>query len=153
MPINIRQKGANGEREVATAMNRIVEAVLKDFGIPIPVKPVIQRNQNQTAVGGYDLTGPFNLGIEIKRQEQLAVNTWWQQCLVACKINGDIPLLIYRKNQQKWAVITYVDIPVGAQRTAHVRGIRAEMSWDDFLRWFYLHVHDYVQNGKWIPGE
>lgn len=152
MSINIRDKGANGEREVATAMNKIIESVLKDHGIAIPLKPIIQRNQNQTAVGGYDLTGPFGLGIEIKRQEALSVNTWWQQCLTACKINADRPMLIYRKNKQKWSVVTLVDVPVGTDGS-HARGIRAEMSWDDFLRWFYLHVDHYVRNGKWIPQE
>lgn len=152
MGINIRDKGANGEREVATALNLVVYKVLTDCGIAPLLKPVIQRNQNQTAVGGYDLTGPFGLGIEIKRQEALSVNTWWQQCITSCKANRDIPILIYRKNKMKWSVVMYMDVPVGCVG-AHCAGIRAEMSWDDFLRWFYKHVECHVRNAKWIPHE
>lgn len=126
-------------------MNAILIQVLRDKGYPIPEKPVIQRNQNQSAVGGHDLTNPFGLGIEVKRQEQLAINTWWLQCLRACEVNGDIPILVYRRNKQKWAVIMFVEVPLLSGTT--VNKVRAEFSWEDFLRWFYMFVCKCIDQG------
>jgi hypothetical protein len=149
MGINIRQKGQEGEREVARAMNSIVEAVLTAKGFAIPEKPIIQRNQNQSAVGGHDLSNPFKLGIEVKRQEQISVNTWWTQCTKSCVATSDTPVLVYRKNKAKWAVVLLVDMPLGDG--AHMSKVRAEVDWDSFLRWFYIFVSRCIDNGVWTP--
>lgn len=151
MGINIRQKGQEGEREVARAMNSIVESVLSKHGIALPDKPYVQRNQNQSAVGGSDLTNPFNLGVEVKRQEQLSINTWWKQCLASCVVTSAIPVLVYRKNKLNWNVIMLVDVPIGSG--VYVSGIRAEMDWNSFLQWFYAFVDRKIRQGEWIPGE
>lgn len=149
MAINIRTKGQEGEREVARAMNSIVESVLTNKGFALPLKPVIQRNQNQSAVGGHDLSNPFCLGIEVKRQEALSVNTWWSQCIKSCVATADIPVLVYRKNKAKWSVILLVDLPVGDG--VHVSRVRAEIEWDAFLQWFYTFVSRRIDNGTWAP--
>lgn len=146
MGINIRTKGANGEREVATAMNGIIETVLKAHNIPLPPKPVIQRNQNQSAVGGSDLTNPFGLAIEVKRQEQLSINTWWTQCLNAAAVHSEIPVLVYRKNSQKWSVVMMTEVPLW-DGTLGVR-CRCEISWNDFLQWFYVLVDRKVRQAE-----
>ena len=100
--INVRQKGQEGEREVARALNVVICEVLKAHGIPPPPKDVVQRNQNQSAVGGSDLSNTFNLAIEVKRQEELSVNTWWKQCEKSAMENpGDVPVLVYRQNNLK----------------------------------------------------
>ncbi len=151
MAINIRTKGQEGEREVARAMNSIVESVLANRGIPIPSRPTVQRNQNQSAVGGSDLTNPFLLAIEVKRQEQLSINTWWNQCLAASVADGALPVLVYRRNKQAWGVVMLVDVPLG--EGAHVSSIRAEISWSDFLQWFYNFVDRRVANGQWYPAD
>ena len=58
--INIRQKGAEGEREVYKALNPIVQRVMQRLGFPAEqvaaAANCIQRNQNQSAVGGNDLS-------------------------------------------------------------------------------------------------
>lgn len=149
MGINIRTKGQEGEREVARAMNSIVESVLTNKGLALPEKPVIQRNQNQSAVGGHDLSNPFNLGIEVKRQEAISVNTWWTQCTNSCVATGDIPVLVYRKNKAKWAVVLLVDLPVGDG--VHVSRVRAEIEWNSFLQWFYTFVSRRIDSGVWKP--
>ncbi|QQM18192.1 RusA-like Holliday junction resolvase [Stenotrophomonas phage Salva] len=150
MPINIRAKGANGEREVATMMNEIVERVCKEEGLSLPPKPAIQRNQNQSAVGGSDLTNPFGYAIEVKRQETLAVNTWWKQCEVASAEFGGTPVVIYRQNgKRKWNVVMYAFLPVW-KSTGYVKA-RVTVDWDDFAQQFEATVRYYIRKELWRP--
>ena len=133
MSINIRQKGQEGEREIQRVLEPIVRKVLERNGIQLPEKAIIQRNQNQSAVGGSDLSNTFGLAIEVKRQEQLSINTWWKQCETAANDNGEHPVLLYRQNGKRWRCVTLVwlHVPNGARQQA-----RAEMRWDAFLHWF-----------------
>lgn len=133
MSINIRQKGQEGEREVQRALESIVRKVMSEGGYPLPEKAIVQRNQNQSAVGGSDLSNTFGMCIEVKRQEQLSINTWWKQCTTAATENNEHPVLLYRQNGKKWRCVTLVwlHLPGGAQQQ-----VRAEMDWDSFLHWF-----------------
>lgn len=154
MSINIRTKGQTGEREVAQALNPIVLRLLAKHGLPLPPvdKPPVQRNQNQTAVGGADLVGTYGLAIEIKRQEALSINAWWQQCTTQARNNGEVPVLVYRQNGKKWRVVLLAALvlpdrkqkvfdeqqrcvlwqAVGSRNTI----ARVEIDWDTFLAWF-----------------
>lgn len=150
MGINIRTKGQEGEREVARALNSIVHSVLEKHGIPIPEKPVIQRNQNQSAVGGSDLSNPFGVAIEVKRQEQLSINTWWRQCIASALDSDGIPVLLFRQNGRRdWRCILLVDVPLA--EGLHVTQIRAEIEWGDFLQWFYRRVDRMLTMAEWVP--
>lgn len=133
MSINIRQKGQEGEREIQRILEQIVRRVMAQTGFPAPEKAIIQRNQNQSAVGGSDLSGTFGLAIEIKRQEALSVNTWWKQCIVAANESSEHPVLLYRQNGKKWKCVTLVwlDLPNAKQQQ-----IRAEFDMDTFEAWF-----------------
>lgn len=144
MGINIRQKGQEGEREIQRALEPIVRKVLAQGGHPLPEKPIIQRNQNQSAVGGSDLSNTFGLAIEVKRQEQLSINTWWKQCETSAQEANEMPVLLYRQNGKKWKCVlyTWANLP-GAK---HIR-IRSEISWEDFLHWFELWVTEQLNNG------
>lgn len=148
MTINIRTKGAEAEREVATVMNAIVTAACLRHGLSLPLKPLIQRNQNQSAVGGSDLTNSFDLAIEVKRQEALSINTWWKQCEVAARETAGIPILIYRQSRKPWRVVMLTEVRVSD--TAVTSGIRAELSWEDFQQWFSNVVEDRIAKG-WHP--
>lgn len=133
MAINIRQKGQEGEREVQRALEPIVRKLMGEFGMQVPEKPIIQRNQNQSAVGGSDLSNTFGMAIEIKRQEQLSVGTWWAQCVKAAAENNECPVLLYRQNGKKWRcrTLVWLYLPDGAQMQTI-----AEFGWDEFLEWF-----------------
>jgi len=137
MGINVRQKGASGEREIADAMNYILYQVAKELEFPeeqcLKAMSSIQRNQNQTAVGGNDLTHTLGLSIEIKRQEQLSLSTWWAQCAAAAQRHNELPVLIYRQNRKPWRVRTLVWLPLPNNRQVQVIG---EFSYEEFKEWW-----------------
>lgn len=135
MGINIRQKGAGGEREIADDLNVIVNSIYADMGLGLPPKPVVQRNQNQSAVGGKDLVGTFGLAIEVKRQEALSINTWWKQCATSALELEEKPVLLFRQNGKKWRCIMLVDLPIQDDGRAFVT-VRAEIEYDAFKSFF-----------------
>lgn len=132
---SIRAKGQNGEREIATLLNPIIHRVKRrlhyaEEDILNPHKQV-QRNQMQTAIGGCDLTNTYTLAIEVKRQEQLSINTWWKQCAKAAEEMGNyIPVLLYRQNNKKWRAVMEVQLP--GDKTLY----RADLEINSFLDWF-----------------
>jgi len=152
MGINIRQKGAEAEREIARALNAIITSVLRERGLPIPNDPIAQRNQNQTAVGGNDLSNVFGLSIEVKRQEALSVNSWWQQCTVDAERNGEFPVLLYRQNRKGWKCVMLVSLmlPPLAGAGDAAQYTRAELSWEDFQIWFREWVMRKVVYGEQV---
>lgn len=151
MSINIRQKGAEGEREIYKALNPLIQKVMRDMGFPEDqvklAKNAVQRNQNQSAVGGNDLTNTFGLSIEVKRQEQLSVNTWWAQCEAAAERNDEHPVLLYRQNGKKWRCVTMAFLELPSQKFQYVR---VEFDWDTFLKWFEKWVYEKLMLGESI---
>lgn len=137
MGINIRQKGANGEREICDMLNFIIYTVMGELQYSkeeqLRGMSTVQRNQNQTAVGGCDLTNTFGLAIEVKRQEQLSINTWWKQCVASAERNEEVPVLIYRQNGKAWRVVTYVFVNLPTNKQLQVR---AEFDVESFKVWF-----------------
>jgi hypothetical protein len=146
--INIRQKGQTGEREVADMLNSIIYNVMKELDFPeeecLKSIRTVQRNQNQSAVGGNDLTNCFGLSIEVKRQEQLAVATWWKQCLASAERNSEMPVLIYRQNRKPWRIRTYGWINISSAK--HLQAI-VEIDIDTFKNWFRERVkHELINS-------
>lgn len=142
MGANPRTKGASGEREVAKKLNAIVDQVHLKYGLPITTiqDEPFQRNQNQSAVGGDDLTNPFGLSIEVKRQESLSINAWWGQTINSAARFGNIPILIFKQNRKKWRVIMIVEIDLnnkndGAHQINTLTS-RAEIDIETFELWF-----------------
>jgi hypothetical protein len=147
--INIRQKGAEGEREIYKALNPIIQKVMRELDFPAEqvaaAATAVQRNQNQSAVGGNDLTNTFGMSIEVKRQEQLAINAWWKQCCDAATRNDEHPVLLYRQNGKKWRCVTtgYVELP-----SNKFSMLRVEFDWDAFLAWFEQWARVKLQAGS-----
>lgn len=149
MAIHAQNKGKEGEREIARALNSIIRECLLAHGLPVPDRDVVQRNQNQSAVGGNDLSNCFGLSIEVKRQEQLSINTWWQQTVKAAQANDETPVLIFRQNRKPWRVVTMVWLPLPAENGSWAStSVRAEFDWDTFLAWFKQWVDRKLQNGE-----
>lgn len=149
MGINIRQKGAGGEREIADDMNWIIYSLMKELGCDNPTMMSVQRNQNQSAVGGSDLNGTLGLSIEVKRQEALSINTWWAQCVASAKQDGGTPVLLFRQNGKKWRCILMANITLTAKDDASWAGmeVRSEIDYDTFKEWFRAWARRYIERG------
>lgn len=133
MSINIRTKGASGEREIYNLLNPIVIKVHQDCGYPLSNMELIQRNSNQSAVGGNDLVNTYGLSIEIKRHETLSVNTWWAQCLAAANELKQHPVLLYRQNRRPWTCVTYGYLEICKGKFMKRR---VTIDQESFLVWF-----------------
>lgn len=146
MTINPRTKGQEGEREIARMLNEIYCTVLKDLNQSIPEDRDLpfQRNQNQSAVGGSDLSNPFGLSIEVKRQEQLSVSTWWIQCVESAMRTSETPILLYRQNRKGWRCVMYADVPFDPFNRivlGSCRKLRVELNIEDFRYWMMQYLH------------
>lgn len=154
MGIDVRAKGAEGEREVARILNGIIVQVMT--GMAFPPEQIeaaaksVQRNQNQSAVGGCDLSNVFGMAIEVKRQEQLAVPTWWRQCVASAERNNELPVLVYRQNRKAWHVRTYawLILPGGEPGSwSRQKQCVAEFDMDTFKAWFAEWVRGKLEQG------
>ena len=139
--VNIRTKGQSGERDVCNMCNEIVIEVRKRLKLPdldnrdLP----FQRNTLQSAIGGDDITNPFKLSIEVKRQEALSINTWWKQCKQSCaRFEGNIPILIFKQNRKPWRVMMETYVPL--QGNLAYGPIRVEISIEDFKGWLLNYI-------------
>lgn len=153
MTINVRQKGQEGEREVAKILNAIVAEVRLNKGYPAYAKEdeIFQRNQNQSAVGGDDLTNPIDLSIEIKRQEALSVGSWWRQCVTSASRKQGLPILAYRQSRKKWNVVMHASLPLQPKNTssgyASMDNIMVTLSMEDFKSWFRAYYEKQLVRG------
>lgn len=91
MPINSRQKGARGERELASK--------LKEYGYEC------RRGQQYCGANGdADVVGLDGIHIEAKRVESLNLYKALAQAKSDAK-NGEKPVIMHRKNNCEWVVI------------------------------------------------
>ena len=84
-----RDKGARAEREV-----------LKLLGDELG--EILTRNLQQTREGGADCLAVKGFAIEVKRQERLSRPAWWAQAVEQAQRVGAEPMLLYRRNREKW---------------------------------------------------
>ena len=125
-----RNKGKTAEVEVYHWLNKTVSTV-------VGTGKWFQRNQNQTASSGSDLSNPFQLSIEIKRHETLSINSWWDQCLRSAKAESGVPVLLYRQSRQPWrAVVNLTDF--------YDNTYTVTMSADNFETWLRNYVARWV---------
>lgn len=147
--INPKTKGASGEREICDMLNADLVSVMSAMNTYDQAQinkawSSVQRNQNQSAVGGNDLTNTFGLSIEVKRQEALSVNTWWKQSVAAADRNKEVPVLIYRQNRKAWRVVMLTTLfsPTGKGIT-----VRSEFDMEAFRAFWKLHVRECLETG------
>ena len=151
MGININVKGKTGEREMVNHLEPIVQKQLKMAGYPETAVKVVQRNQNQSAVGGGDIS-IFGLALEIKRQETLTVDKWWKQTITSAQRNGETPVLLYRQNRKQWRCVLNgaIALPICSQAIYSAQSARVEVSFETFLTWFEEWVRRRIAQGE-IP--
>lgn len=89
--INSRAKGATGEREIANILK-------EEYGYDT------RRGQQFCGINGdADVVGIEGLHLEIKRVEKLNLDEAYAQSVRDSKDN-EIPVVVHRKNRQKWKV-------------------------------------------------
>lgn len=98
MGVNVRSKGATGERDAIRVVQTWADEVCELAGLP-PV--VLARNLEQSRSGGCDVVGIDWLALEVKRHENLAIPGWWRQAVRQAG-PGQVPVLMYRQNRTPW---------------------------------------------------
>lgn len=86
-----RDKGARGEREVAT--------VLRGYGLEVDRTP----NSGGLHIPG-DVTGLEGFHLEIKRQETLRLPLWVRQAVEEAPEASE-PVVVYRQSGEPWRVV------------------------------------------------
>ena len=95
MSINSRAKGCVGEREIAN--------ILKGYGYNT------RRGQQFSGKNGdADVVGLPHIHLEIKRVERLVIEKAMQQSRSDAR-EGEIPVVMHRKNRQPWLVTMDLD--------------------------------------------
>jgi hypothetical protein len=149
--IDIRAKGSNAERDIVNDLNLIIREVMKGLGYSEAERDnhtfLAQRNQNQSAVGGKDLVNTYGYAIEVKRQEALSINTWWNQCVASAEKHKEVPVLLYKQNRQPWKCVTTVYLELGDNMAA----CRGEISYQSFLAVFKMKVLEDLSNPRIMP--
>lgn len=118
MSIQVRTKGHCGERQFC----KILE---EHIGLPV------ERNIDQVRDGGADIISVPPFAIEVKRQERLLINNWWEQALSQTTKKNPIPVLVFRQNRRKWRVI--VPAKFLCKKGLSKKRMRVEISLEHFL--------------------
>ena len=114
--INVRSKGANGEREFC----RWLQDTLDLGELP-------ERNLDQVRNGGADIMTLPQFTIEVKRCEALALRQWWVQVMQAATKDSQ-PIVAYRQNRKPWKFL------ISAQNIGLDKGF-IEIAEFEFKKW------------------
>lgn len=118
-------KGKAGEREVIKLLQPWVNEVCDFMEVD---RLELERNLDQSKYGGYDIKGLDWLALEVKRQETLNINKWWEQTVKQTKSN-QVGVLIYRQNRKQWKVVMIGQIGTSQK-------CRVQIDLDAFEIWF-----------------
>jgi hypothetical protein len=124
-----RNKGGRGEREAIALLQPVIDRVCEVLGT---VRFELRRDYRQRfEAKRYDIVGLPWFAFEIKRHENHSGREgWWRQVMASAR-EGQVPVLMYRKNHGPWIVRTRVPIRVVKGGVA-VR-CTVEMCLEDFL--------------------
>lgn len=135
MPVNGRNKGANGEREAAKWLQQ-------QFGLEhTPERNIEQYRHKKGSVNhfrkstGHDLTGFAPYCFEIKRCESLDLRGWWRQAVNACTPKYNIPVVMYRQNRQPWRFLI-------SAKELGLRNGYIHLEAREFVMWIKLQMSD-----------
>lgn len=127
--VHVVNKGKAGEREAINFIQPTINKVYEMMGVDAVQ---LYRNQNQSALGGYDIDGLPWIALEIKRQETLNLNAWWAQVNKASR-EGQVPVVMFRQNRKQWRFLIPAWLHTGGK--GHMQ-VRAEITKEAFLEWF-----------------
>ena len=86
------------------AENEVCRLLSEHLGIPV------SRSLESPREGGADILDVSPLAIEVKRNEVISLNKWWEQAVdQAMNYKPErIPILFYRQNMKPWVVVAPV---------------------------------------------
>lgn len=128
-----QNKGKRGEREVKDMFVELMQIAEQATG-KVGVSERVKRNTTQSDRGGDDIVGIPLLSIEVKRQETLQLNQWWQQAVAQGNKQKLQPVLIYRQNRKAWRVQTWA-VLCQPHRSSHA-WVRCDIELVAFLDWY-----------------
>ena len=146
MVINSRSKGQRGEREVRDILQKVMDEVGREMNLPFV--PEVKRNLMQSMEGGHDLVGIPGIAVEVKFQENLQPEKWWDQAVGQAFKAGIEPVLIYRRKNVRWRVRMwgFLGISNPAEHEDCFQAHPVDVSLDEFLTWFEGHLTAYWRN-------
>ena len=92
--MNSKRKGKRGELELAEK--------LRNCGYASARRSAQYCGNTGEAA---DITTDLPYHIEVKHQERLEIDKWWEQATHDAKESGKEPILVFRKNNQRWRVV------------------------------------------------
>lgn len=139
--INVRTKGAVGERELKDMFIALMQRVETELGIK-GCSEDVKRNTLQSDRGGFDLVGLPLIAVECKRCETVELAKWFEQAKRQAT-RGELPVVIYRQNRRPWMARTYValtaeDASVLAWTVADFDGVAFFAYYEQLYRRFLL---------------
>jgi hypothetical protein len=143
-----RNKGARCEREVIKLLQPVVNEVWTQvFGERVGEWeiPKLQRNTLQSDEGGFDIVGLQWLALEVKHQEKLQVEKWWEQTVKQAKGKLE-PVLWYKQNNVKFRVRIWGSIFVHSDG-GHIHEV-IEMSVESFLVYFEKRLRSELEKSR-----
>jgi len=143
-----KAKGAGGEREALANIVVIMQEVERELNLYDEKSQSlkVQRNLQQAIAGGHDIVGIPMLCVEVKRQETLHLDQWWQQTTNQAAKTNDMPVLLYRQSRQQWKVRTYVKLECPPYDI--IQWIVADINLDKFLAFYRQLYSNWLLTGK-----
>lgn len=139
--VHVVNKGKEGEREAIKFLQPHINECCEMAGVE-PIQ--LFRNQNQSALGGYDIDGLSWLALEIKRQEALSIPAWWRQVTKAAR-EGQEPVVMFRQNRKPWRFLVRCYLYTGG--TSYQTAM-CEVSKEAFIDWFRARLSSELHKAK-----
>lgn len=138
-------KGAKAERDVLGAFRDVMRNVEEDLNAQgfefVARSGFATRKRLEKGTSNRDLGNIPLISIEVKRREKLAISEWWAQAARQAD-QGELPVLVYRQNNEAWRVRTWVALT--DPHAAIVDYVQAETSLPDFLAYYAKLYRQYL---------
>lgn len=95
-----KSKGSGGERELAS--------ILRERGYPVYRTYASGAGREKGDLGNFRIDDDFLFHVEVKRQERINLQRWWQQAANDCPPEAE-PIVIFRRNREKWRACLELD--------------------------------------------
>lgn len=131
-----RDKGANGERELASLLRDLLQ-------LPVIRTGMTQAGTAETDKSYFDLEIGGTLGIEVKRHARFTdahIERFWMETVEQSKLSSKIGVLAYRPDNQIWRIVvpdSFVSHdPVGRLQLVPNYEFTHTLMLPGFVRWY-----------------